>query len=107
VVEKLGGFVDGFDKIDDPLIKGTIFERDKSEGKTKKSSKGAESPFNKKVGAGVKGNPGSDNAGSQFQELLEGHAADKAEFIGNDVLRNRVLLHNFIIDRRRIDLQGK
>ena len=75
------------------MIKGTIFERDKSEGKTKKSSKGAEGPFNKKVGAGVKGDPGSDKASGQLQKLLEGHVANKAEFIGDDVLRNRVLLH--------------
>jgi len=62
-VKKLGGFVDSFNKIDDPLIKGAIFERDKSESKAKKSSKRAEGPFNKKVGAGVKGNPGNDKAG--------------------------------------------
>ncbi len=75
-VKKLGGFVDSFNKIDDPLIKRSIFKGDKSEGKAKKGSKGSESKFNNKVGAGVKSNPGNDKTNSQFGKLLKSHVAN-------------------------------
>jgi hypothetical protein len=46
--DKAGGGVDGFNKIDDPLVEGPIFEGEKSEAGAKENREDNEGPFENK-----------------------------------------------------------
>lgn len=93
--DEAGGHVDSFNKVDDPLVEGTVLDGEESEAGAKEDREDDEGPFNDNNEIAGEEEIGETKTNTQLKELLERHVAHESELVLSDVLRDRVLLHTF------------